>query len=304
MNALIVSTLAASSASLSNLFFRKSSEHSASKDNFNYYLLVFYFFSLCLSIIINPTIWETSWNALMMGLGACVGILNVIMMLLTSEALKRGPAGLTFLFQNISCIFPGVLLFILFGPAFGFQVTYYQMLGLGIVIFGLILATRGSKRKGKPMNIKWLKYALACFFVQTFILSFIQWRCLLFSAEKPKHILIPWAVDACYDAWFMPGMFGAAFIFQMGIVFFDKRQWSKSELIFGALGGCANGIATALLLLATQWATPMEKGILFPCFAATTIILCNVWAKKLYQEKFNLPANLACAIGILIGAFA
>ena len=41
------------------------------------------------------------------------------MMLLTTRALQNGPAGLTFAFQNPSAVFPGMILFILFGIRYG-----------------------------------------------------------------------------------------------------------------------------------------------------------------------------------------
>ena len=47
-----------------------------------------------------------------------------------------------------------------------------------------------------------------------------------------------------------------------------------------------------MLLLATKSALSFEKGILFPCFAVSAMILCNIWACKLYHEKFNYLTNV------------
>ena len=127
----------ASFASISNLFFRKSSERSF-QNGYNYYLLFFYFTSLMVSFLIIPSKEPESFNPIMFGIGCVVGAMNMIMMWLTSQALLTGPAGLTFAFlQNVSGIFPGIILFSLFGPLFGFQISVFQIIGMGIVLWGL-----------------------------------------------------------------------------------------------------------------------------------------------------------------------
>jgi hypothetical protein len=222
-------------------------------------------------------------------------------MLLTAKALKRGPAGLTFAFQNASAVFPGILLFLIFGSDFGFSCSYLQLMGMGLVLFGLFLGARNTSTDNSKATFKWLKYAIGCFIVQIFALCFIQGRCILFDCDESKGFLAHFAVSRAEDVWFMPGLFGMALLLQTILFLRDKRVLQKTEMMYGSLGGFANFASTGLLLVATKFALPFEKGILLPCFSVATIILCNIWANRLYREKFNLGANFICASGIFIG---
>jgi drug/metabolite transporter (DMT)-like permease len=302
MNALFICLLASCFGSLSNLFFRKNS---ASNSTQNGYLLVYYLVTFVFSFALFPSIWETAFSFKMTCIGALAGILNVAMMLLTAKALKNGPAGLTFAFQNVSSIFPGLLLFLFFGAEFGFTFSSLQALGLCLVVIGLFLGAITKENSANPTaRLTWLTYALGCLAVQILVLSIMQWRCLLFDPEKPAHLLIPFTLKEDTDVWFMPGQFGISFLIQAVLFLFDKRTFQRTELRYGALGGIANCLSTALLLLSTKLALPVEQPILFPCFAVSTIILCNIWAYKLYNEKFNITANTTCSLGILIGALS
>lgn len=214
-------------------------------------------------------------------------------MSLTARALTRGPAGLTFAFQNASAVFPGLLLFAIFGQEGGFSSSYYQIAGIILVLCGLFIGVKKNSSTEAPTSLRWLKYALACFIVQILALSCIQGRCLLLDPNCVEHF--------SKDAWFMPGLFGTALLFQVILFIRERRGIQKNELIYGSGGGLANFLSTGLLLLATKLALPFEKGILFPCFSVSTIILCNAWANRLYKETFNVKANSLCTLGILIG---
>ncbi len=301
MNSLLICFFASCFAATANLLFRKSSESSLEKKSYNYYLLFFYFSSLALSFVLSPSKDLSLFNPIMFLVGGLVGMFTVFMMWLTSKALLTGPAGLTFAFQNASGIFPGVLLFGLFGPLFGFQLSYFQIIGMGFVALGLFLgSTKG--RNENPISKTWLKYAVGSFIVQVFALSLIHWRCLLFAGDIPDHVLIPWSLNECTDAWFLPGQFGMAFLIQLGIILYERRTLKPSEAAYGLLGGIANGATSFCLLISTKAALPFEKALIFPCFAAVTMILCNLWANRLYREPFNFAANGYCAFGILLGS--
>src|SRR5262245_6057737 len=130
MNALLLSFVAASFASCANLTFRKSVIHSVHSSN--YYLIFYYLLSLLSCFVLYPTLWEGNFNLVAFSIGASVGLLNGVMMLCTSKALKEGPAGLTFAFQNASAVFPGMVLFILFGLEFGYSFSFQQ--GIGVLL--------------------------------------------------------------------------------------------------------------------------------------------------------------------------
>lgn len=302
MHSLMICLMAAGSASLSNLFFRKNS--SGPSSNSNSYLLIFYLLSFLFSLFIFPDIWHTPVNFKMLIIGGFAGLFNIILMLLTAQALKQGPSGLTFAFQNASSIFPAVILYVLFGTEFGYMIYYSQLLGIFFVLLGLFLGTRSSGNEEKAISFSWLKYALACLIVQILALTFIQGRCVLFECAGTDHFYAPLAVDQSADVWFMPGQFGIALILQSIIFFSNRSGMQKKDLLYGSLGGIANGLSTFLLLMATKYALSSEQGLLLPTFSVATIILCNLWAKWLYQEKFNYAANACCSLGIVIGSIA
>ena len=301
MPVMMIVLFAAGFASLSNLFFCKSNE--TSKNHANGYLFCFYLLSFFLSFMVNPKMGP--FDLWMCMIGALVGVANVALMGLTAKALKNGPQGLTFAFQNVSSVFPGVLLFFLFGADFGFAFSLAKILGILLIILGLFLgANTHHVESAKGLSFKWFVFALSCFAVQVVALSLIQWRCLLFCDDNPNHWLVPFYVHPSSDVWFMPGQFGAAFLLQTLIFLSEKRRLQKTEMIYGSLGGVVNGIATCLLLLATKQATDNESSILFSCFAAATIVFCNCWAKKIYREKFNLSSNALCSVGIIVGSLS
>ncbi len=301
MTAIIFSVFAAGSAALSNLFFHKNSHLSQESSNANGYLVFYYLISLILSFLFSINILNEGLHFGMVGIGACVGLLNIALMLLTSRALHEGPSALTFAFQNTSAVFPGMILFLLFGEERGFTYSYQQLIGILFVITGLFLGARNESGTRSVSIFQWLKYALACLGVQVLALTLIQARCVLFECAPVEDFSTSSSLASTDDVSFLIGQFGAAFFAQTLNFFLQKNPWPKKGAMYGSLGGIANFISTLMLLLATKWALPFEKGILFPCYAVGTIILCNIWAKWLYGEKFNLASNSTCAVGIAIG---
>lgn len=293
--------LAAGCAASSSFCIRKNAEYSP---HANGYLWVHYFICLLLSLAIYPELFKTAWNPAMMFIGALTGLFIVVLMQITSRAISCGPTGLTFAFLNASSIFPALILFFLFGKDFGFSVTIPQIGGMLLVIGGLLLASRSNTGKSAKISREWLKYAIACFFLQTCILTLFKWRCLLFTCDTP-HLLIPQGFTEQDDFWFMPGVFGMANLAQ-GILFLrERRRLQWSEMGFGVLGGIANASSTILLLLSTKWAnSPTENALLFPIFAVATLVSCNLWARAFYKEEFNILANALCCIGIFIGSIS
>ena len=273
MSALLFSFLASVCASAGNLFFRRSLGNISRDTQANGYLAVFYFLSFV--FFFYPEIWHTPFDLPLFSIGACVGIFNVTLMLLTAKALNAGPSGLTFAFQNASAVFPGMVLFLSFGSDFGFSFSPLQLLGICLVLMGMFIGAKNETGKGS--SISWLKYAIACFIVQIFALTLIQGRCLLFDANHAEHVVLFFSRPREVDAWFLPGQFGTAFLLQFFLFLREKRLLQKNEAFYGTLGGLANFGSSSMLLLATMVALPFEKGILFPCFAVGSILLSNLW---------------------------
>lgn len=300
MKSLMFSSFAAGCAASANLFFRKNVSSSTETYSPSGYLLLFYLFSFISSLIFYPDIWTTHLNIMVVIIGISVGILNVALMFLTSQALKKGPAGMTFAFQNASAVFPGLLLFVVFGTEFGYSYSFPKLLGMLLVISGLIVGAKNQSSGITKASFKWLVYAIACFSVQVFALTLIQGRCVLFKCEHAEGLLSMLAVKEIEDAWFMPWQFGAAFFLQLIVFLYEKRPIRNYEAYFGLLAGVANFASTGLLLLATKSALPFEQALILPIFAVFTIILCGLWAKWLYGERFNLFSILLCGAGICI----
>lgn len=291
--ALLFSFSAAGFAAFSNWIFRKASVQNREGTRIQEYLIFFYFLSFLTALTLSPSLWKTPFHPLMGSLGAAVGLLNVFLMRLTSKALTLGPSGLTFAFQNASAIFPGLLLFLIFGPSFGFSCTFLHLIGMTLALCGLFLGQKGA------VAMNWLKIALACFSIQVIALTLIQGRCILFDCKNLPFL----SAGETDDVWFMPCQFGAAFCLQALLLFLEGGGFHQKMIGYGSLGGIANGAATALLLLATKKALPLEKALLFPSFSVAVLLLCNLWANRLYQEKFNWKTNLFCASGIFLGLF-
>lgn len=299
MHSLLAVLLASFCSAGSSFCIRKNAEYSSSS---NGYLFIHYVVSFLLSFAIYPEIWSTPWSPMICAIGAITGLFIVLLMQMTSRAITRGPAGLTFAFLNASSIFPASILFLVFGKDFGFHLSLFQVIGMSFVALGLFMAAKKQLGGNSVVTKEWVKYALACFLLQTLILTMFKWRCLSFTCEIP-HALIPKGFTAQDDFWFMPGVFGMASIAQGVLLLKNKNKMRLIEGGFGTLGGIANGGSTALLLLAAQWAaSPMENVLLFPLFAVSTIILCNLWANRFYHEKFHILPNAMCCVGIFVSA--
>jgi len=301
MYALLLSFFAACCASISNLFFRQCTEK-ITKPDMHGYVVFYYLFSFLFSLIICYEIWTTSPRLPVIIMASCVGVFNIMLMWLTSRALKCGPAGLTFAFQNASAIFPGIFLFIAFGPSFGFAFTYFQLTGVVLVLFGLYLGTKDKSGQTSEYSGKWMRYALGCVIVQIAALTIMQVRCIFIDCDKLYAFPAAFSFSQLEDAWFMPTLFATALLVQIAICVCKKTKPGRAEIFYGSLAGITNAGSTFLLLLATQVTVPGVSAILFPCFAVSTILLCNTWANRFYKEKFNFFSNATCASGVFLGS--
>jgi hypothetical protein len=292
MNSLVISLLASTFAALSSLLFRKNCDHLDNQSPSGYLLL---FYSLCFTsaIAFNFDIWTSKVNWTIVALGALVGSLSSLLMLVTSRALQHGSSAITYAFQNASAVFPGLILFVVLRKEFGYSCSNTQIIGITFVLFGLFLGVKNESGSKRNPSSKWLTYVLCMFVLQASALTLIQGRCLLFNTDFG---LFP-ETD---DVWFMPGQFFSAFIIQLMLFLKEKRGLRLVETLYGSLGGIANYTSTALLLFATKCALPHEQSILFPCFAVSVIILCNFWSNRFYKEPFNYKTNALCSFGIFL----
>lgn len=294
MNSLLLAFFASCCSSMASLLFRKHGETASSP---NSYLTIYWLISF-LAAFLFFKVWTQDFNLTALVLGSIVGFLNISLMLSTAKALQKGPAGLTFAFQSASAIFPGFLLFLFFGSGLGFPFSFLQGVGLLLVLFGLFKGAQAGTAK----DFKgWLKFALLCFTFQVLALTIFQGRCILFDCSQLPPFWNNFSLTPQDDGWFSLGQFGCATLLQGALLFGERNTIPKQSLLLGFGGGLANFASTFLLLLSTQTATPEYKSLLFPCFCVGGLLICNLWAWKLYKERFNSVSNALCSAGILIG---
>jgi hypothetical protein len=303
--AILFVLLAGIFGSIVNYCFRKNFEKQSSAKG---YLSLYFIFSFAISFLFYSNLSIDSFSTVMSSIGMFAGTLNLIMMLLVALALQVGPSGLTFAFQNSACIFPTLLLFLLFGSSYGFELTIPAITGFALLLTGLFLSARKSSQGNTNAHHansfkKWVFIAISVFLIQGVILSIFQWRTLLLCPSTSPHFLIPWSCSSEEDTWFMPGFFLIPALFQTLSFGISERRWfSKRELLLGTAAGLFNGAGTFCLLGATKFASPEIRLILFPLFAVTVILLCNLWSSYFYKEPIEWKGMTLCLAGVFVAA--
>ncbi len=282
----------------SNFCMRKSIDKGGSTKAF---LMIQLFLVFLVAILLNPVrTGNFQWSSCMAGFGLAGGLILAAMMASLGRALETGPPGLTFAALNASTVMPMVLMVFLFGSPFGYIYTLWNGAGSLLVIIGLFWAGWQTRRWEQKAN--WALFITAAFFLHVIFLVFMQWRALFINFPGENGLFLSFDVDDAKSEWFMPMIFlAAAFIQFLIYCLTEKRLPKKREMIFGVLGGIANGIGTFFMIRATEVSTPFEHAMIFPIFAVTIIIVCNLWGQWLYKEKVNWLANALCVVGILIG---
>ncbi len=289
-------------AAVANFFFRRNLEKGGTSRAF---LSLYFAVSFVLATVLAPELFNAKFSLLMIVLGALCGFLNYIMMGLTAKSLETGPPGLTFTFQNASCLIPGLLLWIIFGSRFGFFMTPWLIVGFVLILSGLYVSARAfsnSEQKTSSTLNKWLAFAVSMLAVQGLILSIFQWRVLLFACSENPHWLLPWSCLKEDDIWFMPAFFLIPSILQwVEFIKNEKRKPIPTEWVNGVTAGVLNALGMLLLLLSTKTESSLNKGMLFPIFTISVILFCNLWGMKIYKEKVNWVGIILCVIGVAIG---
>lgn len=290
--------IAALFVAASNLFFRKSIDSGGTS---KVYLAIQLFLTFLIAIILNPVLTgQYEWSNCMAAFGLSGGIVLAAMMASLGKALESGPPGLTFAMLNSSTVMPMILMVLIFGAAFGYVYTPWNGIGSAIVVFGLFWAGWETIRTGKMT--KWLCFALAAFTFHVIFLVFMQWRVLFINFPGENGLLLSFAVEDAKNQWFMPMIFlSATFIQTLLYATTLKRLPTRHEVYYGIVGGILNGVGTFFLIWSTEVSTPVEHAMIFPIFAVTIIVLCNLWGQYLYKEKVNWWASALCVVGLLVG---
>lgn len=187
-----------------------------------------------------------------------------------------------------------------FGAAMGFPYTGWHGIGSLLVLVGLFWA--GKEREGFRDKGKWILFSSSMFGLHILVLLLFQWRALLLNVPNPQELASFFTAEQIKSQWFMPCMFFSAALVQLFLFLrYEKRLPYRQEVLYGTIGGFANGLCTYFMIWSTEVATPLENAIIFPTFSVVTILLSNLWGQKLYQEKVNWRACQLCAFGLVLG---
>jgi len=284
--------------SLSNLCMRKSIDSGGTTKGFLIFQMATAFL---VALLLNPVrTGDYAINGPIIGLGVVAGLILAGLLFSLGRALEKGPPGFTFSILNGSTVMPAIVMAAFFGVAHGFPYTTWHAVGSLFVLFGFFWAGRGLQglqdRKG------WITFALTMFSLHVLLLILFQWRALLLNVPHTEEITSLFTSAQIQSQWFMPFMFLASTVVQLALfVYYERRSPLSREVVYGLIGGAANGLCTYCMLWSTEVATPLENAIIFPMFAVVTIVLSNLWGQKLYQEQVNWRACQMCALGLIVG---
>lgn len=297
--ALLIVFVAAVLCGLSNLFMRKSIDSGGTSQAF---LVVQQGLSILVAFLLNPVrtgfyTWNTS--IALIGLGA--GIILGLMMLSLGKAFEKGPAGLTVAALNASNVVPAIIMVMLFGSAFGHAYHWWNGLGSILVVIGLFWASWQHSSQNST-KFSWAIFTLSAFLFHAFFLVLIEWRALIITPGLPETPLIPFLLESHQTQWFMPMIFVASTTLLTWVFITNQRRFPKpAEISYGIFGGICNGACTFFLIQAAALAQSWENAMLFPTFAVSLIVICNLWGKWLYQETIHWKATAVCLLGLFIG---
>lgn len=284
---------------VSNFCMRRSIDSGGSTKG---YLMIMLSVIAIIAVILNPIrVGDFSWSHSMALFAAIAGVVLSIILISLGKTLESGPPGLTFATLNASTVLPIVVMALLFGSKFGYFYTLWNGVGSILMVIGLFWA--GCTALRSFCFQKWCFFMTVTFVLHILFLVCFQWRALCINFPDEKGFFFPFENYEVCSQWFMPIMYAAAAIFQT-LFYFKTRvnTFKMIELRYGICGGITNGIGTFFMILSTEAATSLEQAAIFPVFAITVVVFCNLWGKWFYQEKVNWMANSLCLLGILIGS--
>lgn len=291
--------LASLFVAISNFCMRRSIDSEGSTKG---YLMIMLSVISLIAFFLNPLrVADFTWSYAIAVFAITAGIILSMMLTSLGKTLEAGPSGLTFAVLNASTVFPILVMVLLFGSKFGYFYTIWNALGSILMLIGLFWAGFSSIRTFDFQ--KWLLFMTVTFVLHILFLVFFQWRALCVHFPDERGIFFPFENNEAGCQWFMPIMYATAAIVQ-SFFYFKTRMKALNPLAlrYGIYGGITNGIGTFFMILSTEASTSLEHATIFPVFAITVIVFCNLWGTWFYREKVNWTANGICLLGILIGS--
>ncbi|MEX0962210.1 MAG: hypothetical protein WDZ28_05085 [Simkaniaceae bacterium] len=285
-------------AAMQNLCMRRSVDTGGST---NIYVPIQLFISFLIAIVLNPVrLSDFGVNVPIIFLGLGMGVILGFMMSFLGKSLKWGTPALTFAVLNSCSVLPSVLMAFLFGKQFNHPYHWWNGMGSCIVIIGIFWSSWAAISCRN--KFKWI------FFIGLSSIAFVlfsamtQWRILL-ESHGGASPLLPFKISPLHNAWFMPAIFlGATLIQLFNVKSEPNLRFSLSTLIYGLLGGVANGSSMFFMILSTEKASPFENALIFPLFSITVIQITNLWGRQLYKEKINWAPQMLCVAGLILGS--
>ncbi|HSW72878.1 MAG TPA: hypothetical protein VLG44_05690 [Chlamydiales bacterium] len=281
---------------LSNYCIRKSQDHGGTSQTA---IMIQMIAAFIMMVFLNPIRMNSYFitpSVVILGLIAG-GVLGT-MLYFIGKALEKGPAGLTFAAISAATALPSIFLFFAVGELFQLEYHFWNGLGSLMVIAGLFWAA-SQYTQVKEMK-KWLLFAMTAFSLHIVFLVLISVRSLAMNFPQLQVPFFP--AEELQSLWFMPMIYLASALLQVHAFYKqEKRSISRWEWIYGLIGGFANGCSTFFVIKSSEYASPLERAMIFPIFSVLVMVFCYAWGQKLYQEKVNWKACNLSVLGLIIG---
>lgn len=284
-------------AAMQNLFMRRSVD---TKGSTGFYVFSQLLISCLIAILLNPVrSGNYAFDPKVALVGVGLGLLLGLMMWGLGEALKSGSSALSFATLNSSSILPAVLMALLFGASLGHPYRWFNGLGSLLVIAGIFWSSwRDISCKNK---MRWIFFIALASCSYVIFSAGTQWKVLL-ETNGGSSFMLPFSIDPHKGNWLMPFIFLSAALFQFVTTKKEGMKFSKETLVYGILGGIANGSSMFFMLYAVSAAFSWQNAILFPLFSIAVIEICNLFGIYFFKEKIQwLPQYLSVG-GLILGS--
>lgn len=299
MTATLLMLISGALGALSNLCMRKSMDAQGSA--FAFFLIQLFFTFLVVTYMYPIQTGSYSLNLYTLAIGAACGIALGLVKFMLGFALKRGPASLTFASLNCSSVAPAIIIALYFGTWIEFPYTLWHKIGSTLVVIGLLWAVADQTQFLQKW--KWIFFALFAFAANTLYLLLTQSHIFIMQNSQWLDEIWRFGSKEIHSEWFIPIIFATATMMH-GIIYclIERRAPMRREICWGTGGGVLNGACAYFFMQATEQAAGIERALIFPTFAVTLIVVCNIWGQWLYNEKVNWRANCLCLLGLVTGS--
>lgn len=294
---IILIIFAALCLAIVNLMLRKGADI---QEQSQLYLWVQQGVSFLFILCVNPLrvgSFSFSLDLLVIGLGA--GVFLSLMMGSFFQAMKKGPPALSCAILNCASTVPALLMAIVFGSKYGYEIHAYNAIGILLVSVGLLWS--GVSEANSDKSVAWFRAILATFIFQVAFLSVVKWQGLMMREELQTEWGLPFYFDELESLWFLPIVFLVSSVSQ-GAVYLGKQKekTDKRLLYYATVGGIFNGLSYHLMVGAIRSARGIESMLILPILSVVVIVLCNLWGQKLYKERVNWRASFLSLIGLVV----